>query len=516
VLSPEVVLLLRRLIEVHGGFLRIRDAAGGILATFGTGAEAHPVAVSGVAFPALVIECSVPRRSAVAADALAAYAATLVGEVGAILQEVDLLSGELLERYEEVTLLHEVSSDLGVVLDLSTAARSALERTLKAIPARLGRLLVSEGAELVDVASVGADVWGPARDTLAAAVAEECLRRRATVLVNAGQDVPGVGLTAGEPAVAVPVQLEGIALAATAPSGVLVLLGHELEMRFSAGEAQLAGTVARQLAVGLENGRLVAALREKERLEHELDVAAGIQAQLFPRFAPQVPGVLVRAVCHPAEQVGGDLYDFVVSDEGGLALVVADVTGHGVGPALIMAMTRSVLRAEFANTGSLEDVLTATNTTMWDDLLATGLFITVYAVALQPGCRRMSFVNGGHHPALLRQPDGRVEELNSEGMPIGLLPDPGYEHGSVDLETGSVVLVFSDGVVENRAPDGGLFGTPRLVDFLARHGGEPDLVDRLLATLQEHRAGAPQQDDVTVVELRIAPAGPSGAAGDPR
>jgi sigma-B regulation protein RsbU (phosphoserine phosphatase) len=124
-------------------------------------------------------------------------------------------------------------------------------------------------------------------------------------------------------------------------------------------------------------------------------------------------------------------------------------------------------------------------------------------------------VNGGHHPALLRHPDGSVQELDSEGMPIGLLPDPGYEQGSISAEPGAVLLLFSDGVVENRAPDGSMFGTPRLIDFLVEHGDRDDLIDRLLAALEQHRAGGPRQDDVTIVEVRLhRDDRPSGAPGE--
>jgi sigma-B regulation protein RsbU (phosphoserine phosphatase) len=362
------------------------------------------------------------------------------------------------------------------------------------------------------VAQTGLD--DPERAALVEAVAVASLERRGELLVHAGQQVPGSRLVAAEPALGVPVQLQGTAVQER-PPGVLVLVGHGSGRRFSAGEAQLAATVARQLAVGLENGRLVLALRDKERLEHELGLAAGIQAQLLAGAVPAMPGASLRAVCRPAEHVGGDYYDFVRSEDGSVTTVVADVTGHGVGPALIMAMTRSVLRAEFGSSSSLPDALTATNATMWDDLLATGLFITVFALTFDPASRRVRFVNGGHHPALLRHPDGQVDELDSDGMPIGLLPDPGYEDGETALEPGSVLLVFSDGVVETRAPDGQFFGTPRLIDFLAEHGERPDLVDRLLADLEDHRAGAAQQDDVTVVELRTQRQHPVCPVGQP-
>ncbi len=511
-LAPEVSDLLRRLAALHGATVTVEDDDGREIARYGDG-PAQAIGVTAAAHrPGLVVRVLLPSMAGPAAAELADYAAEVLGQVSAVRGDLDLLTDELLERYEEVTLLHEVSQDLGVVVDVGRAAEAALARTLKAVPARFGHVFVRDADGHVDaVASAGESSRAAAPDGIVPVLAEATLRGGASTLVHAGQTVPGTSVRAVEPLLAVPITLEGVTT--TGALGVLVLVGHSLRQRFSAGEAQLAGTVARQLAVGLENGRLVSALREKERLEGELELAAAIQARLLPASAPPVHGARLRAACLPAEHVGGDYYDFAVCGErGAVATVVADVTGHGVGPGLIMAMTRSVLRAELATTSNLPAALTATNTTMWDDLLATGLFITVFCLSFEPSTRQVRFVNGGHHPALLRHPDGRVEELDSDGMPIGLLPDPGYEEGRAELAPGSVVLVFSDGVVETRAPGGELFGTARLVDLLAEHGGKPDVIDRLLAALAGHRAGAAQQDDVTVVELRVDPPDPADAA----
>ncbi len=509
-LLPEVARLLEQLAAVHRSSLTVMQD-GHWVASFGTADAGGSAAVAHARLLPAAIHLVVPGDAAVSAPALAEHVAQLVDQVHGLRSDVDLLTEELLERYEEVTLLHEVSSDLGVVVDVRGAAQAALARALKVIPAGLGEVLLggAESGDLVEVASVRTIDHGDANHAVAHAVAHVSLDRRAQVLVHAGQEVPGTGLVTAEPVLAVPLRFEGTGSDEGAPPGALVLVGHELEPRFSAGEAQLAATLARQLALGIENGRLVSVLRGKERLERELELAAGIQLQLLPAAAPPVAGARARGVCLPAEQVGGDYYDFVMTDDGALTVVVADVTGHGVGPALIMAMTRSVLRAQFASTSSLTQALTATNTTMWDDLLATGLFITVFCVGFDPTSRRLTFVNGGHHPALLRRPDGRVESLDSDGLPIGLLDDPSYEQGEAVLEPGSVLLVFTDGVVENRAPDGSLFGTPRLVEFLTEHGEQPDLIERLLAELEEHRAGAPRQDDITIVELRCDGSGAS-------
>ncbi len=429
-------------------------------------------------------------------------------ELASLRADVDALSDELLNRYEEVTLLYDLSRELGVVLDVESASSTALVRTLEVIPARWGIVVVGSGTEsLVQVATAGTDRSDGRYAAVAGAAAAVAVRRGAQVMVHTGGLVDKQGFPVADPVLAVPLITgeEGSEDAGTA--GVLVLVGRRGDDRFSAGDAQLAAAVARQLSLGVENARIIAELREKEGLERELKLAAGVQRSLLPAAAPQMPNAALAAACLPAAHVGGDYYDFVPGDDGVVHAIVADVTGHGLGPGLIMAMTRSVLRAELRGPRSLPEAMASTNTVMWDDLVATAVFITLFAVRYDSGTRQLGYVNGGHHPALLRHPDGSVEELDSDGMPFGLLPDPPYVEGTQVLEPGAVVVIFSDGIVEARAPDGAMYGTPRLRELVsgAGTGTAEDLVAVLLEDLASFRAGTAPDDDVTLVVLRVDP-----------
>jgi sigma-B regulation protein RsbU (phosphoserine phosphatase) len=203
--------------------------------------------------------------------------------------------------------------------------------------------------------------------------------------------------------------------------------------------------------------------------------------------------------------VGGDYFDIVLGMDGLISFLVADVSGHGLGPGLIMAMTRSALRAELRNSGSLAKSLYYTNRVMWDDLSATEAFITLFAARYDPQSQRLHYVNAGHHPALLRRRDGTIEELTAFGMPFGILPTSSYEEQSRDLSPGDTVLVFSDGVVEAAAPDGSLFGTERLRALTAQTAETTAeaMVAEVMQTLATFQADGAQEDDVTVVALRL-------------
>ena len=193
---------------------------------------------------------------------------------------------------------------------------------------------------------------------------------------------------ADDPVLAVPLLTHGGGAEKLSTAGVLVLVGHARDDRFSAGDAQLAAAVARQLSLGVENARTVSQLREKEGLDRELELAADIQRSLLPAIAPKLLNASLAAACLPAAHVGGDYFDFVRGDDGVVHAVVADVTGHGLGPGMIMAMTRIALRAELSGAQSLPEAIAAANRVMWDDLVATGVpssRCTPSASTLAPG-----------------------------------------------------------------------------------------------------------------------------------
>ena len=422
----------------------------------------------------------------------------------ALQADVDSLTGELLSRYEEITLLYDLAREMGVVLDIEGASRTALARSLQVIPAEFGLVLVgSSPADLQPVASAGSPGPEDRRGSLAREAAAEALRTGSQVLAKAGEPIGNDHQPCREPVLAYPLLTAGPAAAEASLAGALAFIGHDHHDRFSAADAQLCAVVAGQLAQGITNARVIDELREKERLESDLALAAQIQGSLLPRDPPQLPGAELAGRCLPATEVGGDYYDFLVDDSGAVCLIVGDVSGHGLGPGLIMAMTRSVLRAELRRFGTLSDALAATNAVMWDDLVATEAFITLFAARFQPETGDLHYVNAGHQPALLRHRDGSIEELAAGGLPLGILPEPSYATSSRRLAPGDAVLVFSDGVVEATAPGGEQLGRSGLEALVreAHTGSAESLVTRVLEHIQSWQVPGVQEDDMTIVGL---------------
>src|SRR5215203_1675111 len=243
--------------------------------------------------------------------------------------------------------------------------------------------------------------------------------------------------------------------------------------------------------------------RERERLEQELEVARRIQQASLPKEMPQLEKWQIAPYYQPAREVGGDFYDFLELADGRLGVVVGDATGKGVPAALMMASTRSTLRAVAQASESPGDALRRVNDPLATDI-PSNMFVTCFYAILDPKSATLSYANAGHDLPYLRRSDGDVEELRARGMPLGLMPGMGYEEGEISLSEGNCVLFYSDGLVEAHNPRGEMFGFPRLRELVAEHGAEERslgtfLLEELYSFVGE---GWEQEDDITLLTLR--------------
>ena len=241
--------------------------------------------------------------------------------------------------------------------------------------------------------------------------------------------------------------------------------------------------------------------RERERIEHELQVARQIQQELLPEATPQLDGWQITAYYGPAREVGGDFYDFLEFPGGRLGLVVGDATGHGMPAALVMATTRGMLRAVVQSLESPGEVLARVNEALVADV-PPNTFVTCFYAILDPKSGHLVYANAGHDLPYLWH-GGAAEELRARGMPLGLMPGMGYEEKEITLKRGEGVLFYSDGLVEAHDPHYEMFGFPRLLALLADHGEERSLVDFLMEELSSFTGQSwEQEDDITLMTLQ--------------
>ncbi|HEV3129090.1 MAG TPA: SpoIIE family protein phosphatase [Solirubrobacteraceae bacterium] len=247
--------------------------------------------------------------------------------------------------------------------------------------------------------------------------------------------------------------------------------------------------------------------QQQQAIQAEVDLAASVQRGLLPTAPPELPGIELAGQCVPAANVGGDYFDYLLDADGRLVLLVADVAGHSMSSALLMAMARSILRREIGHAPGPAKLLDATNRTLFADLVNAELFITAFCAVYDPRQRKLEFANAGHnHPLLRRASDGSVQELDTDGVTLGILEDGGYEEASTELGPGDLLLLYTDGVVEAADPEQDQFGDERLSELLAGSDGATpaELIDSVLEAVEGHTDGQPQRDDVTLVALRLS------------
>ena len=286
----------------------------------------------------------------------------------------------------------------------------------------------------------------------------------------------------------------------------LLNLGPRLSERdYSGDDRKLLDNLAAQAAPAVRVGQLVqeqeAQVRTRERLEQEMRVATLIQQQFLPKELPQMEGWQVSAFYRPARAVGGDFYDFIELTDGRIAIVAGDVTDKGVPAALVMASTRSIIRAEAERLVSPSKVMERANDLLFPDIPAH-MFVTCLYIVLDPKTGKMQFANAGHNLPYVRTEDG-VIELRATGMPLGLMPGSKYDEQEATLDSGQTMLLHSDGLAEAHNDSGEMFGFPRMHELMAGADGGQAVIDTLLGELDKFTAEVEEQeDDITLVSVQ--------------
>ncbi len=248
-----------------------------------------------------------------------------------------------------------------------------------------------------------------------------------------------------------------------------------------------------------------AGLLEKERLEHELELARALQQSILPHEFPELPRATCAARNRPARQVGGDFYDVIPLSGDQLGLVIADVSDKGMPAALYMALARSLIRAEARHHASPRQVLLSTHRLLLEMTEAT-MFVTVFYGVLDSGQRCLRYARAGHnHPLLLRCGSGDCEALTADGMVLGCVRDVSLAEARVDLGPGDVLILYTDGITDANSVTGELFGTDRLRETVcvAEDLSAQGACDLVFQRVDHFQAGAVQYDDMAVLVVRI-------------
>jgi serine phosphatase RsbU (regulator of sigma subunit) len=254
--------------------------------------------------------------------------------------------------------------------------------------------------------------------------------------------------------------------------------------------------------------------RQRRAQEQELAVAKKIQQDLLPRGALSLDGVEVMGFNLPCFAVGGDYFDYFQLRDGRIALAIADVAGKGVPAALLMSNLQAILRAETARGSEVPAVPAQANRQLSESMGSSSKFVTFFYGAFDPAVRRLSYSNAGHNPPLVVRADGRIEELGTGGLLLGVFPLAEYDEGTVDLEPGDVCVLFTDGVTEAESKMHELYSDERLQALLRSVRGESaTAIARAIADdVARFSHGLHQSDDVTVIVVKVGDRAPAATS----
>ena len=252
---------------------------------------------------------------------------------------------------------------------------------------------------------------------------------------------------------------------------------------------------------------------ERKRAERELNeskeqfrVAREIQQRLFPKRAPALPDFDIAGASYPAEATGGDYFDYLPMLNDRWGFIVADVTGHGVGPALLMAETRAYLRVLAGRREDVGEILTRANGVLSEDVGAER-FVTLFLARLDPKERTLIYASAGHSPGYILDKSGEVKvKLPRTGIPLGMQPDTEYKPSQeYRLAPGDLVVLLTDGIEETVSTDDTLFGIDRTFEVIRanQNRSAQEVVNALYQASREFSNHAPQLDDITAIVIKV-------------
>ena len=372
-----------------------------------------------------------------------------------------------------------------------------MDLSVEAVCAGRGVLMTLEGDELRVRAARGAGF------KISATVRDRVLREKSSLLVRDAQvdlglrDQMSIVEQKVRSIIAVPLQTNDRVI------GLIYVDSPHLIREFSREDLNLLTVMANVAAIRIEHARL-AEIEETERaMAKDMQQAALIQKGLLPSHPPTVAGMDIAGKTMACRTVGGDYYDFLAFPDGRVGMLVGDVAGKGTPAALLMSSLQARVQVLFEEADDLARKIGRLNRAVCSNC-PENRFITFFMTVADPATGELVFTNAGHNPPLVVRGAGGFDRLAGGGMILGILPKAVYEESRVQMNTGDILVMYSDGVTEAVNPGDEDFGEERLASLVASMRDRPaaEIVDAIDAAVSEFTQGAPAADDITVVVAR--------------
>ncbi|HSK70108.1 MAG TPA: SpoIIE family protein phosphatase [Pyrinomonadaceae bacterium] len=421
-------------------------------------------------------------------------------------------TSEILDSpFSSRTELLGLISKVGVALLSSSGLNETLNQVamlvFEAVPAERCVIMLKDEAEEDGMRIVVARVRGKEEQIeevrISRTVMDEVLNNGKSVLTSDAQSDPRyasqtMALLGIRSVLAVPLSVDQNEV-----FGIIYADSPTYEATFTEEHLNILTTLASVASIRVENARLLEERFERERMEHELELATEIQQRFQPSSPPIIAGYEFQGVSFSCYEIGGDYYDFISLHNDKMLIALGDVSGKGTAAALLMSSLHAAIHGQVAAKSTLPEMINAVNQYLADNT-PTNRFVTLFSAELDPENGKIQFINAGHNPPLMVHADGTVEQLASGGFPLGIIPMAEYDLGETELKSGEVLIVYSDGVSEAANLQGEEFGVERLAEVVRQNlqrsaSGIRDKIESAVSTFTQ---SAPAGDDITLVIVK--------------
>jgi len=285
--------------------------------------------------------------------------------------------------------------------------------------------------------------------------------------------------------------------------GVLTVYNKKTEGGFTEDDQRLLAIIAAQSAQVIENARLHESEQALLRVREEMRLAGQIQADLLPKVFPDLPGYDIAGRTLPAQEVGGDYFDFIRMDDQRICICLGDVSGKGLPASLLMANVQAMLRSQSILHAPPQLCMQRANTLLLQST-SPEKFVTLFYGVLDLAHHTLTYVNAGHELPYLFTAASEPIRLAAGGPPLGVIDRTPYDEQSVPMQPGDLLVVYSDGVTEAMNAGQVQFGGSRLDALLPgwRNAPASAIIERIIDAVRQHAAGTPQHDDITLVVVK--------------
>ncbi len=286
------------------------------------------------------------------------------------------------------------------------------------------------------------------------------------------------------------------------PLGAIQMDTLNARRRFEAADLEILASIAAQAGVAIENAQLHERLVQQRLVEQDLELARSVQRAFLPATGPDINGYLFYNFYQPAQQIGGDYYDYIPLPDGRMAVIVADVVGHGVAAAMLMAKLSTETKFYLASQPNSAKAISMLNNRI--TLLGVEKFITFLCLILDPNSGKIEIINAGHMAPLWKTRTKEILEPGDEqaGVPVGILEDFEYEMSSIEMQSGEQLLLYTDGINEAPNAAGAMFGISRLQHLMTSVGNDVQQIGaKVVDEVTTFVRGTEQADDMCLVVI---------------